>query len=162
MQTTLLIDPEAKLKIPLIKVPKDVMGNPYFIGKLQFPATMEFEQGVSFMVFTSDDGMEELQIAPTDPNRIVNRKKGLYINNGKFSIDIHPMIDANGLTYYVGEANDLSKLDLRQGIFFTIYTSISGQEQIQISRLQVKPRQRYDNNANYKQNTFDPKRYETV
>ena len=59
MEPTLLIDPEAKAKIELIKVPRDAAGNPYFIGKLQFPATMEFEQGVSFMVFNAEEGVEQ-------------------------------------------------------------------------------------------------------
>ena len=161
--STLLIDPDAKTKIALIKVPRDAAGKPFFIGKLQFPGTMEFEQGVSFMVFVAEDGVEELQIAPIDPNRRskTNRDCGAsLLSNGRFSIDLHPMIDQNGSTYYVGEAIGLSKIDLRQGIFFTIFTSIPGQEQIQISRLQVKVRPRYDEAPRSSpRNTFDPKRY---
>jgi hypothetical protein len=154
----LLIDPEAKTKVSLIKV-LDAGGNPYFIGKLQFPGTMDFEKGVSFMVFTAEDGYEELQIAPVDPSRRskANRdNNGAMLNNGKFSIDLIPMIDNHGSKYYVGEVTGLSKMELREGIFFTVFTSISGQEQIQISRLQVKVRPKYDLQRS---NIFDPKRF---
>jgi hypothetical protein len=167
METTLLIDPEAKSRISLIKVPRDAAGKPFFIGKLQFPGTMEFEQGVSFMVFVAEEGVEELQIAPIDPARRNKTSRdgrcASLLNNARFSIDLHPMIDQNGSTYYVGEAIGLTKMDLRPGIFFTIFTSIAGQEQIQISRLQVKVRPRYDDTAPRSSpratNTFDPKRY---
>ena len=63
------IDPEAKTKIELTKIDRDKFGQPYYIGKLQFPGTLEFEGGVSFMVFLSEEGFEELQIAPLDPLR---------------------------------------------------------------------------------------------
>lgn len=160
METTLLIDSEAKTKIPLIKVPKDSAGNPYFIGKIQWPGVMDFEHGISFMVFVAENGMEELQIAPADPSRISKINKDLYLNHGKFCIDIHPMIDQNGSIYYVGEAIGFQKIDVRQGLFFTIYTSIVGQEQIQIGRLHVKARKKYDVGVKTRSNTFDPKHYE--
>lgn len=162
METTLLIDPDAKSRISLIKVPRDATGKPFFIGKLQFPGTMEFEHGVSFIVFVAEEGVEELQISPINFARRHNASKSI-LNNSRISIDLHPMIDRNGSTYYVGEAINLSKIDLRHGIFFTIFTSIAGQEQIQISRLQVKARPRYDDTAPRSNqratNTFDPKRY---
>jgi len=164
METTLLIDPEAKTPVKLIKVPRDAAGKPFFIGKMQFPGTLEFEQGASFMVFVAEEGVEELQIAPLDPTRRnkMSRDSGAsaaLLNNSRFSIDLHPMIDQNGSTYYVGEAIGLSKIDLRPGIFFTIFTSIAGQEQIQISRLQVKTRRYEDAPRSSPRNTFDPKRY---
>ena len=162
MNEILVIDPEAKTIIPLIKVPKDAVGNPYFIGKMQFPGTMEFERGASFMVFTAEDGHEELQIAPLDPmmlSKVNGNGRGASITNGKFSIDLVRFVDQNGADYYVGEAIGLSKIDLFHGIFFTIFTSIRGQEKIQISRLQVKHRQRYDNLPRSRTNTFNPVHY---
>lgn len=113
MNEILVIDPEAKTTIPLIKVPKDAAGNPYFIGKMQFPGTMDFERGASFMVFTAEDGHEELQIAPLDPmmlSKVNANVRGASINNGKFSIDLVRFIDQNGADYYVGEALGLSKI----------------------------------------------------
>jgi hypothetical protein len=154
----LFIDPEAKGRIDLIKVAKDTNGNPYFIGKLQLPATMEFERGASFMVFNAEEGCEQLQIAPLHPSRInKTRRSGgsALLHTGKFAIDLHPMIDQNGHTYYVGEAVGFLKMDLYQGIFFTIFTSIPGQEQIQISKLQAKSRRHEEVTRNT--NSFEEK-----
>lgn len=163
MNETLVIDSEAKTIIHLIKVPKDVSGNPYFIGKMQFPGTMDFEYGVSFMVFTAEEGYEELQISPLDPmliGKASNNGRGASIINGKFSLELEKMVDQNGFDYYVGEAIGLSKIDLRLGIHFMIFTSIRGQEKIQMSRLQVKHHpQRYDANLRSRTNTFNPIHY---
>jgi hypothetical protein len=41
---------------------KDSYGNTYYIGKLQFKGNINFEDGISFMVFTSEGGAEQLQI----------------------------------------------------------------------------------------------------
>ena len=66
--------------------------------------------------------------------------------------------DHIALSDYVGEAMGLSKIDLHEGIFFTIFTSVPGQEQLQISRLQAKPRPRFDD-ASRRTNTFDPRHF---
>jgi hypothetical protein len=151
------IDREAGGRIPLIKVPKDAAGNPYFIGKYQLPATMKFEKGAVFMVFLAESGVEELQIFPIDPSRRSKARAnggGATINNGRFSIDLRPMIDQNGATYYIGEVIGFIEIDLVPGIFFTIFTSIPGQEKIQISKLEFKPKPRYEESRS---NTFNTK-----
>lgn len=141
----LLIDPEAKTRIPLVKIPKDSVGNPYFIGKQQYPGTWDFDRGVSFMVFVAESGVEELQIAPADPSRRKSLNDGgATLNNGKLTVDLHPMRDSNGCKYYVGEVTSLVKIDMFVGVFFTVFTSIVGQEQIQISKLKYRPRSRDD------------------
>lgn len=133
------IDPEAKTKVELTKIAKDANGQPYYIGKLQHPGTLDFEYGVSFFVFVSEEGLEELQIAPLDPSRIGKSRNDSYLN-GRISINLYPMEDQNGRTYYVGEIVGLSKIDLRPGVFFTIFTSKPGHEEIQISRLNHRRR----------------------
>lgn len=135
------IDPEAKIKIALTKILKDANGQPYYIGKLQFPGTLEFESGVSFFIFVSEEGYEELQIAPLDPSR-KSSSKDPYLSGGRFNIDLHSMLDQHGRTYYVGEAIGISQLDLKRGIFFTIFTSKPGYEELQISRLNPKNRKK--------------------
>ena len=42
---------------------KDVDGRTFYIGKVDFPGTLDFSKGVVFLVFVSDKGEEELQIA---------------------------------------------------------------------------------------------------
>lgn len=142
------IDPDAKPPIPLTKM-FDSNGNPYYIGKLQFPGTLEFDCGASFFIFVAEDGCEELQIAPLDPaRRSKSTRDGASMSGGRFSIDLHPMKDRNGNIYYVGEAIGLAELKLRKGIFFTIFLSKKGQEEIQISRLQYRPKRRLDSQEN--------------
>lgn len=130
------IDPEAKCKVDLIKIRQDTNGHPYFIGKLQFPGTLDFEAGASFMVFVSQDGVEELQIAPLDPaRRSKSRSDSANLSGSRLVIDLHQMKDQNGDIYYIGEALGLLEMDLRRGIFFTVFTSKAGEEELQISRL---------------------------
>ena len=134
------IDPEAKPSLPLNKI-LDANGNPYYIGKLQFPGTMDFELGASFFIFVSEDGYEELQISPINPNRRTKTHRGSFtMSDGRFSIKLHPMRDRNDRIYYVGEATGLNKLDLTKGIFFTIFLSKPGHEEVQISRLNHRRR----------------------
>ena len=42
----------------------DSNGRKYFVGKLETPCFLDCRDGVTFLVFTSDVGVEELQIAP--------------------------------------------------------------------------------------------------
>ena len=134
---TFHIDPDAKGKIEL-KRNFDGHGNAYFIGKLQMPMTLEFDEGVSFMVFISDDGCEELQIAPLDPSKSRGRISELTMTRGRLSVHLHKMFDKHGKPYYVGEASGMTSMKLRDGIFFTIFTSRDGEEELQISKLTHK------------------------
>lgn len=134
------IDPEAKCRVELIKK-LDSSQNPFYIGKLQLPGTLDFTYGISFMVFVAESGVEQLQIAPIDPVRRARiRDRGAVISDGKLTIDLHPLQDKNLKTYYVGEVIGLSemKLNLFSGIFFTVFTSIEGKEQIQITPLRQR------------------------
>lgn len=140
MRNEFQIDPEAKCKIQLSRQ-LDHNEDPYFIGKLQVPMTMDFDEGVSFMIFTSEEGYEELQIGPLDPmRRAKSRKDGTGFVAGRLSIDLHPMKDKNDKTYYIGEIVGPVVMKLRDGIFFTIFTSVDGEEELQIGKLRHKKR----------------------
>jgi hypothetical protein len=128
------IDPDAKGKIELTKQ-FDSNDQPYYIGKLQLPMTLDFDDGVSFMVFTAEDGVEELQIAPLDPSRRKGSKNDAVLSGGRFSVELHSMKDHNGNTYYIGEATGPVVMKLRNGIFFSVFTSRPGEEELQISKL---------------------------
>lgn len=45
---------------------KDVDGQTFYVGKLKFPGTIQLEEGAVFLVFVSDKGDEQLQIALMD------------------------------------------------------------------------------------------------
>ena len=51
-----------------LKSRKDVDGNKFYVGKLEFPGSISCKDGVVFLVFVSDDGSEQLQIANMDKN----------------------------------------------------------------------------------------------
>lgn len=46
-----------------LKPRKDVDGQTFYVGKLKCPAMIDCSQGVVFLVFVSDSGEEQIQIA---------------------------------------------------------------------------------------------------
>lgn len=44
----------------------DRFGKKYYIAKVEAPISIHCEKGVTFMVFTSEQGAEELHICPDD------------------------------------------------------------------------------------------------
>jgi hypothetical protein len=142
-ENNISIDNEAKGHIYLReKTDKD--GNPFFIGKLQIPCTLEFDKGIVFMVFVSDKGEEEIQFAPLDPRRLRRAKENsssFGVRGGRLCIDLHPVIDKDNETFYVGEAIGPINMNLRQGIFLTVFLSREGKEELQMSPLKHKARE---------------------
>ncbi len=55
-----------------MKADKLSINKKYYLGRLQFPGAVTFDDGAVFLVFTSEEGTEELQIAVDDSTR---RKK---------------------------------------------------------------------------------------
>jgi len=51
------------LSIPLTKR-EDKNGKTFYIAKIKTPVQINLEPGATFLVFVSEDGMEEMQIAP--------------------------------------------------------------------------------------------------
>jgi hypothetical protein len=147
----LRIDPDAKIPVKLRKV-FDSNEQPYYVGKLQFAGYLDFEKyGQSFMVFLSDDGAEELQIGPLDPNRTSKNQDttaGMR-RDGTIIVDLHPFFDKNDDVVYAGEAKCLGGIDVTEGLFFTVFVSKSGFEELQISRLNHSRRIAYERDKDY-------------
>lgn len=137
------IDAEAKINIDLMRH-LDTFEKPYYTGKLQFPGTIDFSKGVSFMVFISENGVEQLQIGSMNPNK-KTRQRPVLIKNNKLTINLHPMFDKNDNTYYIGEVFSPGELNLFHGLFFTIFISNPGYEEIQITKLQHKSKLKENN-----------------
>jgi len=49
-----------------LKARKDIDGQIFYVAKLKCPALIDCSQGVVFLVFVSDKGEEQLQIATMD------------------------------------------------------------------------------------------------
>jgi hypothetical protein len=49
-----------------LKAKKDIDKRTFYVGKLKFPGTIDCSKGVAFLIFISDVGEEQLQIAPID------------------------------------------------------------------------------------------------
>ena len=62
------------LSIPLTKR-EDKNGKIFYIAKVKTSAHINLEPGATFLVFVSEDGMEEMQIAPFQEKAERNDKK---------------------------------------------------------------------------------------
>lgn len=63
-------------KLSMRLVPRyDNQNKKYYIGRLQFPGNITLENGAVFLVFTSEEGAEELQIAVDDSGGKKSKKK---------------------------------------------------------------------------------------
>lgn len=58
----------ANLKIELTQR-TDGNQRPYYVGKLKGDFTLNFKDGQAFLIFISEPGGEELQIAPMDKSK---------------------------------------------------------------------------------------------
>jgi hypothetical protein len=49
-----------------LKARKDVDGRTFYVGKVKSPVLIDCKDGAVFLIFVSDQGEEQLQIAPMD------------------------------------------------------------------------------------------------
>lgn len=132
-----LIDDDAKSKIDLYKK-LDSNGDPYYTGKLQANYIMDLNAGQSFMVFTADEGAEQIQNGPLHPARKKFTKPPIT-SGERITIPLKRHQDSFGNDFFVGElAQPATQINLTHGLFFTVFTSRKGHEQIQITPLKIK------------------------
>jgi len=60
------------------------------------------------------------------------------MSNKNLTIDLHPRVDDDGRTFYVGKIEFPGHLDTTDGITFLVFTAESGTEQLQICKLDKK------------------------
>lgn len=110
----------------------DADGKFYYVGKLQFNGAIDLN-GTVFMVFKSDPGYEMLQISCLADKP--NIKKANVNFGNRITVSLEGFKDSEKQIVYKAEVLEDRVLQLRGGIFFTIFTSIAGKEEIQITPL---------------------------
>lgn len=116
------------LKIELI-AREDKYKNTFYLGKLEAPVQLDFSNGVAFLIFISEAGVEELQIAPLLK---VHNLSELTLKDNRYSISLEHRKDEDQAIYYLGKVKTEYKIDCTQGISFLVFVSKRGKEELQI------------------------------
>jgi len=102
----------------------------FYIGRLTVPISIDLSAGITLLVFLSESGDEELQIALNDKenatfNRVTKKRDRL-----KIPLDVRP--DKYGAQFYIAKVHMNGNIRCHEGIAFMIFTSRKGSEEIQI------------------------------
>lgn len=110
---------------------QDKKGNLYYVGKVFSPLNLDLSRGAAFLIFISEQGDEELQIAYLDEE---SQASYFYVEGSKIKAKIEKRIDANEQSYFLAKirGNLLLSPDKDKGISFVIFTSKEGREELQI------------------------------
>lgn len=122
----------------------------YYHGAKKSPCQIDCRDGVAFMIFTSEEGAEELQIACVDPDAKFGR---WYRTHDGIKINLKAREDKDKKIFYLGKIQFDGFIDFKRGGSFRVFTSREGEEQLQI-RAYIKFLHRQDNyhsNGNYQE-----------
>lgn len=128
----------------------DSEGQIYYHGAKKSPCQIDCRDGVAFMIFTSEAGAEELQIACVDPDAKFGR---WYRTNDGIKVNLKAREDKEGKTYYLAKIQFNGFIDLKRGGSFRVFTSRPGEEQLQI-RSYIKLLSRHQDNYRRQGNDY--------
>jgi len=103
----------------------------YYIGRLKTPISINLEEGVTFLVFLSKDGEEELQIAPNDKENTMFSRYTIRGNKMKIRLDRRE--DKDGRSFYVCKVRHPGRINCLSEACFMVFTSREGNEELQIT-----------------------------
>jgi len=119
------------LKVEL-DIREDSKGHIFYIGRLKAPVKINLTNGATFLLFTSESGEEELQIACNDKDNTTFSKYSKY--NDRLKVSLEDREDQYGKIFYVAKLqyNGYVDCSVDDGVVFMIFTSKAGSEELQI------------------------------
>lgn len=109
---------------------EDKEGQIYYLGKVKTPIDINCRKGITFLVFLSEEGEEELQIAPLDKE---HRNFSQYSKrDDRLKISLSARKDQSDRVYYVGKIQLDGVIDCGEGASFLVFISKKGFEELQI------------------------------
>lgn len=105
----------------------------FYLGRLRYPGIIDCTKGVTFLIFLSEDGDEELQIAPIDKNNVTFSKYNRKAD--RISILLESKKDQYGKIFYFCKLKFNGHIDCNKdenGAAFIVFNAKSGAEELQI------------------------------
>ncbi len=117
------------LSVPLISR-EDRNKDIYHLGRIRFPGGINCRQGVAFLVYTSEEGEEEMQIATLDQEQ--NTFASYTQMADRLKVNLSSRIDQYGKKFFICKIKFDGFLDCTDTLNFMVFTSKEGGEQLQI------------------------------
>lgn len=108
----------------------DKKGNIYYIGRLKAPVSLDFTSGITLLVFLSESGDEELQIAVNDKENTTFSK--FTKKRDRLEIKLDGRTDQHGQKFFVAKIQMNGNIRCHEETVFLIFISREGSEEIQI------------------------------
>jgi hypothetical protein len=110
---------------------EDRDNNIFYIGRLSFPGVIYFDSGVTFLVFLSESGEEEVQI--TKNNKENSTYSKFSRRDDRLKIELDTRKDQYGKTFYIAKLKFNGSIDCSSNdIVFIVFNSKEGEEELQV------------------------------
>lgn len=133
--------------------------NTFFIGRLHAPITINCNN-TAFLIFVSEEGIEELQIANLDNDFNLSNcwfDKNNTARGSTLKIDLAKKSDGNGAIMYFAKIKWNGTIYCETGTSFMIFNSKPGKEQLQITGKIIQHGEKYIKQAPVTIERYDAK-----